>query len=308
MIAISSWRILRTAWQNFWRNIWLSLATTVVMVMTLLLMSFLYFANIFGGEVLQSIEKKVDLSITFQANVADENIAAIAAELESRPDVESTRIISSDEALNIFRERHKDDPLIEESLSELEDNPLPASLFVVATEPRFYQNIASQLQSDKYAPFVASVNFEDSRAVIDRLIGVINTVKNAAFVITAVFAVLVILIMFNTVRIAIYSYREEIDIMRLVGASHWYIRGPFLIESFLVAVISVIIAALITYPALSFTAPHLEQFFFDADQAENFNLYAYALENWFRVIGLQVLFAGVLAVISSFIAIRRYLR
>ena len=251
MIGISFWRILKSAFKNFWRNIWLSVATLVIMVITLLMVSFLYFANVFGAEVLRTIEQKVDLTVTFEDNVEDDFIAAITAELESRQDVETVTIVTSEQALEQFRARHSDDPLIEESLKELEDNPLPASMYILATEPRFYQNIAEHLEAQKYEPFIAEINFESARNVIDRLISVISSVKNIGFVLTALFAVLVVLIMFNTVRLAIYSFREEIDIMRLVGASRWFIQGPFILDAVFVGVLAVIIATAILYPALN---------------------------------------------------------
>lgn len=307
MIGISFWRVVRAAMLNFWRNVWLSVATTFIMVITLLMMSSLYFANIFGAHVLRTIEQKVDVSVTFKENVQDEYIRAIADELRARPDVEEVTVISSTEALEIFRERHAEEPLIEETLQELENNPLPASLYIVATDPQFYANIARGLDADKYSPFIEKINFESTRGVIERLISLIDSVKNVGIITTALFAVLAALIMFNTVRLAIYSFREEIEIMRLVGASRWFIQGPFLIESILVALLAVAITVALVYPALDASSPHLQRFFFDA-RNEQFSLYDYARTHWLTVISLQLGTAVGLAFISSYIAIRRYLR
>ncbi len=307
MIGISFVRILRAAAQNLWRNVWLSVATTVIMVITLLMMTFLYFANVFGGHILQNIEDKVDLSVTFKENVQQQYIEAIAQEIKSREDVKDARVISSEQALDIFRSRHQDDPLIEESLQELEKNPLPANMYIIATEPRFYQNIAKQLEAEKYSPFIEQVNFESSRSVIERLIGLITAVKNVGLIITITFSILVVLIMFNTVRLAIYSFREEIDIMRLVGASRWFIQGPFVIEAMIVGLIAVGVSSALIYPALHALAPQLQRFFFDANQNQ-LNLYNYAVSHWATVIGIQLLLAVGLAMFSSLIAVRRYLR
>jgi cell division transport system permease protein len=307
MLGISFVRILRNALRNFQRNIWLSLATMIIMTLTLLMMSFLYFINVLGGEVLRTIEQKVDLSVIIKEQVTDEQLATLADDITAREDVAEVRIITSEQALEIFRERHADDPFIQDSLKLLEDNPLPASIFVMATDPRHYQNIARHLESERYAPFIEEVKFEDSRLVIDRLIALMTGVRNFGFVSTVVLSGLVILIMFNTIRLAIYSFREEIDIMRLVGASNWFIRGPFIVEAILVALLSVAVSSFILYPLLDATAPHLQRFFFDG-QASQFNLYAYATSNWMTVIGLQSALAVGLAVFSSMIAIRRYLR
>lgn len=307
MVGASFWRILRNALQNFQRNIWLSLATTIIMTLTLLMTSFLYFLNVLGGQVLRTIEQKVDLSATFQEEIRDDQIQIVSDDIASRPDVEEVRIVTSEEALELFRRRHADDPFIEESLRELEANPLPTTLFVVATDPRNYQSIAAALESEQYTPFIEKVNFENSRTVIERLIVVMGGVRNVGLITTVVLATLVILIMFNTIRLAIYSFREEIDIMRLVGASNWFIRGPFIIEAVFVALLSVVVSVLVLYPILDSVTPQVERFFFSG-QVEPFNVYAYALANWPTVIGLQAAVAIGLAVFSSLFAIRRYLR
>lgn len=307
MFGISFVRVLKASCQNFWRNIWLSLATTIIMSLTLLMISFLYFANVLGVEVLTSIEQKVDLSATFKADVTSEQIKIIADELKSREDVQDVRIVTSEEALAQFRARHADDPFIEESLKELEENPLPASIFVVATEPRFYENINKQLESEKYAPYIDKVNFENSKPVIERLIRVMGGIKNVGFIATVVFALLVVLIMFNTIRLAIYSYREEIDIMRLVGASNWYIQGPFILEAMAVALLGVVVCNVLLFPFLNAAGPQIQSFFFSSG-ATQFDIYQYAISHVLTIIGIQAGLAVFLAAVSSMIAIRRYLR
>jgi len=309
MVGISFIRVFKAASQNFWRNIWLSVATTVIMTMTLLIVLFLFFANIFGLEVLHNVEQKVDLSVTFADSASEEQMTALAREIESRDDVKGVEIVSSEQALAIFRQRNQDKPFIEESLAELEENPLPASMFIVATEPRFYQAMAGDLASERYAAVVAEVNFEDSRAVIDRLMTIILAIKNVGLVVTVIFVVLVVLIMFNTVRLAIYSFREEIDIMHLVGASRWFIRGPFVLESILVALLAVAVASAIAYPALKAASPELQRFFFESHaDSTSFDIYQYAVDRWFTILGLQVVLAAGLAIFSSLIAVQRYLK
>lgn len=307
MIGISFFRVLRNALRNFQRNIWLSIATIAIMTLTLIMMAFLYFMNVLSVEVLRGIEQKVDLSAVFREDTTESQITTLASDIEARGDVEEVRIVSSEEALTLFRQRHADDPFIEDALRELEANPLPPSMYIIATEPRFYQTIADALKSEKYAPYLEEVNYENSREVIDKLITFTDGIRNVALITTAVLATLVILIMFNTIRLAIYSFREEIDIMRLVGASNWFIRGPFIIEALLVALISVGISTLTIYPTLRGIAPQVGRFFFGG-QTVPFDIYAHATANWTTVIGLQFTLAAFLAVISSLIAIRRYLR
>ncbi len=307
MIWISFVRVLRNALRNFHRNVWLSVATIVIMTLTLLTISFLYAINVLGVHVLSTIEQKVDIAVIFNDKTTPAQISTIKKDIELRSDVESTRLITSDQAREDFRRRHADDPYIEEALRELGVNPLPSSLFIIAKDPRFYETINASLQSDTYAPFIEKVNFQNSKAVIEKMIRIMDVIKNTGLIITATFSLLVILIMFNTIRLAIYSFREEIDIMRLVGASRWYIQGPFLVESVIVAVMSVTISTIIFYTLLNATAPQINQFFFTGQNA-NFNIYSYFVTHWAQAIGIQLAAAVTLAVLSSYVAVRRYLR
>ncbi|OGY37213.1 MAG: hypothetical protein A3E36_01285 [Candidatus Andersenbacteria bacterium RIFCSPHIGHO2_12_FULL_45_11b] len=307
MIGITFFRVLRNALRNFRRNVWLSIATTVIMTLTLLVISFLYVVNVIGTQVLTTFSQKVDIAVIFKNSATDEQIKTIESNVSARPDVADTHVISSEEALNQFRARHKDDPYIEQALSELQRNPLPNSLYIIAKDPQFYTDISNSLRDPSYAQFIEKVNFEDSKQIIEKLIHIMAVIKNTALLVTGIFAVLVMLIMFNTIRLAIYSFREEIDIMRLVGASRWYIQSPFILESMLVAIISVTISITTTFLLLNAGAEQINRFFF-AGQNAAFDIYAYAISHWVQLIGTEFGVALLLAVMSSYIAVRRYLK
>jgi cell division transport system permease protein len=307
MFGISFFRVLRNAFRNFRRNVWLSIATTVIMTLTLCIILFLYVVNVLGAEFLRNVEQKVDIAVTFKDSTTQEQISTIERDIAARSDVQNTRIVTSEEALKEYRRRHADDPYIEEALRELNKNPLPSNMYVVAKDPRFYENITQTLKSDRYAVFIEKINFQDSKAIIEKMISIMNLVRNAGLIATGIFGMLVVLIMFNTIRLAIYSFREEIDIMRLVGASRWYIQGPFLMESVIVALISVTITTITLYVVMNATATKINLFFFTG-QNTTFNIYEYAVSHWFQIIGLQLAASIGLAVVSSYIAVRRYLR
>lgn len=307
MIGISFIRVFRNAFRNFRRNVWLSIATTLIMTLTLCIILFLYTVNVLGREFLRNVEQKVDIAVTFKDTTQLSEINTIQKDIAARSDVQGTRIVTSDEALTEYRKRHADNPYIEEALKELNSNPLPNSMYIVAKDPQFYENITSSLRSSQYGEFIEEINFQDTKIIIEKMIKIMNVIKTAGLIATAIFGLLVILIMFNTIRLAIYSFREEIDIMRLVGASRWYIQGPFLMESVLVALISVGIATTILYIALNTMAKNVNLFIFTG-QNTNFDIYQYAVSHWIQIIGLQLIAAISLAVLSSYIAVRRYLR
>ncbi|MDA1168807.1 MAG: permease-like cell division protein FtsX [bacterium] len=307
MIGISFFRVIRNAFRNFRRNVWLSIATTLIMTLTLCIILFLYTVNVLGREFLRNVEQKVDIAVTFKDTTQLSEINTIQKDIAARSDVQNTRIVTSDEALAEYRKRHADNPYIEEALKELNSNPLPNSMYIVAKDPQFYENITSSLRSNQYEEYIEKINFQDTKIIIEKMIRIMNIIKTAAIIATGIFGLLVILIMFNTIRLAIYSFREEIDIMRLVGASRWYIQGPFLMESVLVALISVSIATTILYVSLNTMAKNVNLFVFTG-QNTNFDIYQYAVSHWIQIIGLQLVAAISLAVLSSYVAIRRYLR
>src|SRR3989344_9067124 len=282
MFFISFIRVLRNALRNFRRNVWLSIATTVIMTLTLCIILFLYVVDVLGGEFLRTVEQKVDIAVTFNDSATDEEIQIINRDITARSDVESTRIVTNEQALAEYRSRHADDPTIEEALRELGENPLPSNMYIVAQDPRFYENITESLKSDKYSAFIEKVSFQDSKSVIEKMIWIMSIIKNAGLLATAIFGLLVMLIMFNTIRLAIYSFREEIDIMRLVGASRWCIQSPFILESMLVAIISVTISITTTFLLLNAGAEQINRFFF-AGQNAAFDIYAYAISHWVQL-------------------------
>lgn len=307
MIGITLLRIFRNAFRNFRRNVWLSIATTVIMTLTLIVISFLYVVNVIGTQVLTTFSQKVDIAVIFKQETTPDQIATIKHAVDRRPDVQDTHVTTSEDALNQFREKHKNEPYIEQALSELQRNPLPNSMYIVAKDPQFYTDISNSLKDPAYSQYIDKVNFEDSKSVIEKLIHIMTITKNTALIVTGIFAILVMLIMFNTIRLAIYSFREEIDIMRLVGASRWYIQSPFIVESMLVAVISVTISIILTFLVLNAGADQINQFFFSGQQA-TFDIYAYTTSHWVQLIGAEAGVALLLAIMSSYIAVRRYLK
>jgi cell division transport system permease protein len=137
--------------------------------------------------------------------------------------------------------------------------------------------------------------------VIDRLISLVDTIKNSGAILTVFLTFLAIMITFNTIRLAIFSSSDQIGIMRLVGASNNFIRGPFIIEGILDGIIAAIVSFAIVIPAINFSSPYIVKFI------PEINLQVYFNENLIRLFSYQLLFGVGLGIISSFIAIRRYL-
>ncbi len=169
------------------------------------------------------------------------------------PEVALATYTSRDQALQEFRARHADDQLTLQALDQLGENPLGASLAVKATDPSKYAAIVNYLSDDSKVPgsssIIERVNYYQNKTVIDRLTQAIKTTHEAGIAIALLFAIASIIITFATVRLAIYSARDEIAVMRLVGASNWFIRGPFIVSGIIGGIVSGIITLILFWPA-----------------------------------------------------------
>jgi len=301
-------RITRYGLVGFFRNGFVSLAAVLILTITLFVIASLLIAGAALNTTLVQLTEKVDVNVYFTTDAPEEEVLQIRSSLEALPEVAQVEYVSRDEALARFRERHKNDQLTLQALDELEDNPLGASLAIRAKETSQYESIAAYLEtlqqsgSEAGGSIIDKVNFFQNKTVIDRLTDIIDTSRNLGIAIAVFLALASILIAFNTIRLAIYTSRDEIGVMKLVGAGHWYVRGPFVISGVLYGLISAVIVLVILYPLSLWMGPASERFF------GTFNTFTYYTES-FAFIFLVVVGVGILiGSLSSYLAVRRYLK
>jgi len=295
-------RIIKYGFQSFVRHGLLSSATIAVMTLTLLLCAGLIIFGNAGKTVLANLQSKIDISVYFKNNVSENQILAIKKNLEKLDEVASVDYISQDDALAIFKERHKDDPVILQSLEELGYNPLSASLNIKAKNPKNYEGIANYLEKEISPEFIDKINYSQNQVIIERLTKIIDTVRNAGLILAAVLAFVAFLVTFNTIRLAIYSNRESIGIMRLVGANSSLIRGPYIIQGFIISLASTILSMIVLIPIVYGVAHYVHSFI------PEFNIVHFYWNNFFYLFLIQFLVGLFLGIVSSVIAIRKYLR
>ena len=295
-------RVLRYGWTNFWRNIWISSATLVIMVLALSVVAGLFMGNAVTDSFVSALESKVDVSVYFKPEISEPEILRAQKALEGLSDVREVRYVSRDRALELFRERHKDNATLLESLNELGGNPLQATLNVKAIEASRLSSIASFIEKSSYVGIIDKVDFRENEKLINKLISITSGVKTAGVVMSILLGFFVVLVTFNTIRLAIYSSREEISIMRLVGGSNWFIRGPFLVTGMLYGLLASVITLALFFFATWLVAPQLAALF------SEINIFSYFISNIF-LLSLILIFVGLtLGVVSSYVATRRYLK
>ncbi len=301
MIVITLKRIFKSGYLNFRRNIWLSMATILVLTLVLFVFGMTVLFGALAQTVLGQLESKIDVSIYFAPTAREEEIIAIRRELEKLPDVAAVSYMSRDEALAEFRERHKDNVLIVGALEELGENPLEASLNIKAKNPSQYASISDFLVRRNY-PIVDKVNYFENQEVIERLSAILVSVRGVSATVTIFLAFVAVLVAFNTLRLAIYTAREEIGIMRLVGAAAWFIRGPFVVSGVLYGVSAGIFTMAFFFPLTRLVAPKL------AFLVPQFDLFKYFVGNIGEFSALIFGGGATLGALSSVIAIRKYLK
>jgi len=301
-------RVIRAGFYSFWRNGFVSLSSILVMVVTL----FVIGSTIFSGVILQStldqIKDKVDINVYFITTASEADILNIKKNLEQLPEVLSPIVyLSKEEALAEFKERHQNDEFTLQALDELGENPLGATLNIKAKDPSQYESIASFLQgknalSSDNTNIIDKVNYYQNKEAIDRLTSIINSANNLGFILTLVLVIISILITFNTLRLVIYMSREEISVMRLVGASTGYIRGPFFVAGAIYGFISAVITLILFYPITIWLGSTTEEFFV------GLNIFHYYTSNFGQIFLIIICSGVVIGSISSYLAVRKYLK
>ncbi|MEK7572522.1 MAG: permease-like cell division protein FtsX [Patescibacteria group bacterium] len=298
-------RILRAGFLNFKRSGLISWASVLVVTITLSVITMIILLQAVLHFSLNQIKEKVDVTIYFTVGASEDKIMALKASLQKLPEVASVTYTSDEEALKLFRDRHSSDYPTIQALDEIGSNPLGGYLNVKAKEVSQYENIANFLKSDNAlvlgsSSIIDKVNYNQNKLVIDRLNAVIAGAQKFGFLLTFVLIIISIIITFNTIRLTIFISKEEIGVMRLVGASKMRVRGPFMIEGAIYGVIATIITLILFWPATAWLGHNMTGFL-------GLNIYDYFISNFFQIFIIILLSGVFLGMISSFLAVRRYL-
>ena len=300
-------RITRSGLINFYRNTFVSFASVMMMTITLLIIGATIFMSAILSFTIANIERKVDVNVYFYPNAPEAQILDIKSALEQLPQVAGVSYVSRDQALKDFQDRHQNDYLTLQALNELGTNPLGASLNIQAKDSEQYESIANFLSGDETIDsgvnknIIEKVNYYQNKEIIARLNALSNTVKKIGVILTVIFVGLSVVVTLNTIRMAIYSAREEISVMRLVGAENKYIQGPFMIEGIVSGLFAAVITIIALFPLTLWISKYTVDFF------GGLSLVKYYGDNFLQIFIILLLVGIVLGALSSIVAIRKYL-
>ena len=304
---ITQWRILKTGMQNFLRNLTLAVAAIAVMVITLTIILFSVITSATFNNTIQQITDRIDISVYLKDDVNPEKREQVIKQFKDLSNVKSVEFVSKDQALEDYKQANQDKPDLLAAISQT-DNPLPASLRIKPVDPNRIEEIRTfiespeikQLQSD------ATSYSGERKDAIDNITSATQFFQRAGAVGVVVFALVSMLIIFNTIRMAIFNRRDELQIMRLLGASTWFIRGPFVVETIAYGVIASVLSVLICHFLFVISSSTLGASSFgllDIEFASN-----YFKDNFLIILTTQMLIGILIGAVSSIIATQRYLK
>ncbi len=300
------YRLIKTGFTNFLRNGWLSLASTIIMTLTLITISIFLILNIVLTQGIQTIQDKIDISIYLSDSAKGSKVLDLQKELSNNPDVKVVKYVSKDEAKQRYQEKFANNPQLKESLDDGGDNPLPASLEIKTYNPDKLSTLLPMFEQEKYKNMIRKVSYKENKEVIDRLFKATEFIKKIGWGLAAAFIITSLIIIFNTIRTAIYTHKSEIEIMKLVGANPWFIKWPFLIEGILYGIFGTILALIAISITLRLLSVSFNTYFGSGDTGDQ--VLGFLMKN---LVTLVVLMLGVgitIGVTSSSIAIRKYLK
>ncbi len=301
------WRVFLSGAINFFRNAWLSIAAMAVMVVTLSIVLFSFIANATFSHTIQDIRDRIDVSVFLIDEITPERREELIRDIKKLDNVRDVQYITKEQALADYIELNKDNIDLQLAISQT-DNPLPASLRLKLHNPDLIDDLKHYL--DK--PDIKALQSDetsysgDRKVAIDKIAQATTFIRQAGIAGVIIFAAISVLIIFNTIQMAIFNRRDELNIMRLLGASRWYIRGPFLVESLLIGILSALISVGLCKAIFTVSSVTLG--------ASSFGLLdiafssRYFADNFWLILGIQLSLGILIGVTSSFIATQRYLR
>lgn len=299
-------RICRSGFVSFWRNSFVSLSAVLVMVVSLFVFLSLILTSVLLKHSLEEVKSRVDVTVNFVIGAEEADIMTLKRDLESLPEVASAEYFSPDDIFALFTERHRNDQKMIDALNELDENPFGAAIHILAKEPSQYETVSVYLEQNYPTnaddSIINDVNYEKKAIAIQKLSEIIEAGERLGAIIMITFIVIAIIITFNTIRLAMYLSRDEIKVMRLVGASTSFVSGPFVVMGAMYGITAALVTLLAFYPILYWIGPKIATIF------AGFNIFSYYVSSFISILGLILGSGIVIGAFSSWLAIKRYLR
>lgn len=300
-MLLSFFRILKFSLQDISRNIWLSIVTVTILILAMLSINTLILIRAISDDAVLAIKEKVDLSLYLKTDAPEAEIFELKNKINSMDKVKAVKYISKQNALDFFRDKNKNNPEILQAILELGKNPLSPSLVMVPENVDMIPGLIEELRAID-SNIVESRDFADNRSLLEKINNITKRINDVGFFVIIIFIVTSLLVVYNSIKVAIYTHKREIEIMRLVGASNVFIYLPFLFSAVIYTFVAVLIMIAVSFPLLGIIQPYLEMFFVDY----GINIVSYFVDNVWVIFGWQFVGISFVNVLASYIAVNKY--
>lgn len=297
-------RVIKFTFQSFWRNLWLSLITLTIFVLTLMTVNAVLLVNVVTNSAIRAVENEIQVAVYFVPGTSDTVQKSVRGYLLGLSQVKTVDVIPAAEALENFKEHNANDATVMAALEEVGGNPFGDALLIAAHSPEDFTFILEAVRSPEYTEFIKETDYTDYQEIIIKLSAFADRLRITGLILSAFFALISVLIIFNSIRIAIYVHRDEIAIMKLVGAHDWFVRAPFLLEAVLLSLLATGIMAGIVLASSKALDNPLMQYFGQA----NLSLWDYFTGNALVIFGGEFLALMMLSIFTTMFAMRKHLR
>lgn len=305
-------RITKFGVQGFWRNLALSFNATFIMTLTLIMLSIFFVLNVVVSRSTEKLESRLDMTVFVAEPAKEAEVEDFISLIKNYPEIKEVKYINKNLLLAEWRALYKKEPEFRDLINE-KDNPLLRELRIKAQYPEQLNKIAEKIETSQYKNIIDDISYRENQQKIITFINYSNLLRKLSLIISIFFAIIAIIVILTTVRLTIYSRREEIEIMRLVGATSLLIRAPFVLEGVLYGILATIFATLIGWAAILGIRPLEDQYLNSSGAnlifgASNQNFLALYQNHISTIIIVHLITAIVIGIASSFIAVRRHLK
>jgi len=305
-LSTTIFRIFKWSFLSFWRNRMLSVAATLVMTLTLLSISIFVILNLIIGTTITAVQQKIDLVVYFNENTTEAEILSLKEQVEKMPNIASINYIDKAAALQKWQQRNIKEEL--KNIATEKDNPLPRSFEIKVKDVEKLSEVAAYFDNEDIKPMISKTSLHENQPIINRLLNTTKFMKKMGFLFSGFFIIISILVVFNTIRLAIYSRRDEVEIMKLVGATDSAIRWPFILEGMFYGFLGMVLSTFFLFWGFRFLSPVVSRYLGEVMAAWGGNLLSYFVAHLWQIILFQLIVGLLIGAFCSMIAIRKHLR
>ena len=295
-------RVLKYGWQEFSRNMGISLGNVFILFLAFFLVGVAFLSNGLSENFIKKLQEKVDITVFFKDEAKEKDILVLERKLKSLKEVKEVRYISKEEALKKFKKKYERNSLLMSALKEIGENPFPASLTIKAKSPEYYEKISLFIEKSFPLKLIEKITYKEHKDIISRIISFSKIFQKTVLIASLILIIIALLVTLNTIRLSIFAKKEELEIMKLIGGSNFFARGPFIIQGIIVGALGGTLAFLLFFLFAFFASPNTLSWWQELEVIDLIN------KNLVPLLLIEIGGGAFFGFFSAFVATERYLK